>query len=250
MNLSEALAPQLDSDPRPTSPDDAGAHYVRSFLLMRIVIGLIGVGLPLALILVEWGLFDGDLRDSMSAYYYTGMREVFVGSLCATAVFLLTYKAFRRNLDNTLTSVAGLAALLVALFPTGRPSGAVAGLTPLQDKLGETAVRVVHYASAAVFIISLGVICVFFGIREGRRDPSRKTRWSPAAWRRFHFACAGVIAAALVFMLIAGSAGLDPALLAGEWTAAWAFGASWFLKGYERDALKATSTDRTAAEAA
>ena len=112
--------------------------YVRSFLIMRVAIGVLGLLLPLTLILEDWLLFGSSPvpRSSLSAYYYSGVRELFVGTLCATGVFLMAYKAAEKSLDNTLSVIAGFAAIVVALFPTGMPEHVKVPM-PLQDLLSE-----------------------------------------------------------------------------------------------------------------
>jgi hypothetical protein len=213
---------------------------VRSYLLLRVMIGVIGIGLPFALVLIDGAWFGGSPfpRSSLSAYYYSGVRELFTGALCATGVFLVAYKVAEVNLDNTLSLLAGVAALGVALFPTDRPRSSVP-LTPLQDQLGETFVATVHYGSAVVFIVALGVISFCFGLREGAR-PRVEGRRSPAFWRAFHWACAGVIALALLFVLVTEvfSVGPRESLLIGEALSVWAFGVSWLWKGLEVDMLR------------
>src|SRR4051794_15891591 len=95
------LDPQTEAPRRPSTvelsePGDHGAGlqarilYLRSYLLMRAVIGFIGLALPVALVLGDWGLERGTLlaKGSLSAYFYSGMRDVFVGSLCVTGLFL------------------------------------------------------------------------------------------------------------------------------------------------------------------
>ena len=230
------LQPVVATDPRPTDPDLV--RYVRSFLYLRILVGALGLALPVLLVAVERFWFDGDLLSSLSSYYYTGVRDVFVGALCAIGVFLIAYKVAEVNLDNVLSAIAGAGAALVALFPTN--SGAGIPLTSLQDRLGETFVATVHYVSAAVFISSLAVLSFFYGKREGAREPRPGQQRSPAFWKTFHWACAGVIAAALVWML--GDAVFDwgprRALLYGEWLSVWAFGVSWLWKGLEVDLLR------------
>ncbi|MDB5524406.1 MAG: hypothetical protein JWM58_2169, partial [Rhizobium sp.] len=144
------LTPPVDAPQRPDSTQDqaddnlkARILYLRSFLLMRTLIGVMGILLPLALLLVDGFLFEGGKpRGSLSAYYYSGMRDVFVSCLCVTAFFLIFYKFFERNLENSLSAVAGVAAVGVALFATGRPGGRGSTIptSPLQDKLGEGAV--------------------------------------------------------------------------------------------------------------
>ncbi|HWB36267.1 MAG TPA: hypothetical protein VHA75_09605 [Rugosimonospora sp.] len=220
-------------------PDDR-ILYLRSYLLMRAVIGFLGIALPIALLLGDGFLFKGvrPARGSLSAYYYSGMRDIFVGSLCVIGVFLVTYKVFERDLNNVLTVVAGLAAIGVALFSTSRPPGMTTPLTPLQKLLGEPAVSHVHYVCATLFLGSLGVISIFFGLQEGRRPP-RPGHRSPLFWRRFHWCCAGVIAAAGAFIAVSMLTGwlAGYCLIIGETAADLAFGLSWLFKGLELDIL-------------
>jgi hypothetical protein len=223
----------------PTRPDlDDGdlqrVNYLRSYLLMRAVIGFIGIGLPVALLLGDGLFLAGEMpRGSLSAYYHTGMRDVFVGSLCTVAVFLITYMVFHYNWDNVLSILAGIAALGVAVFPTGGNSP----LTPLQDRVGETAVSRIHFLSAAVFILTLAAISFLFGVREANR-PDR----TPDQHRRgkaLHWTCAFVIIGAVLGVLATKVLGRfdSHSLFYGETVAALAFGLSWLMKGLELDIL-------------
>ena len=230
------LKPVVAVGPRPTDPDTVAARYVRSFLILRILVGLLGVALPFVLVLLDKIVFDGSPfpRGSLSAYYYSGMREVFVGTLSAIGVFLIAYKVAERNLDNTLSVVAGISALVIPVFPTQRPSHS-GPLTPLQDLLGESFVKEVHFTASVVFLVSLTLMSFFFGRREGARV-HRPSKRSPRFWQWFHWACAGVMAAALVWMgVTAIVGGPSRSTLIGQAVAAWAFGASWLMKGLELD---------------
>jgi hypothetical protein len=214
--------------PRRTAPD--ASPYVRSYLIMRTLVGLLGIAVPVLLVFGEPILFDDRPfpLGSLSAYYYSGAREVFVGSLFAIGGFLITYKIADHSWENIVSIVAGLAVVTVALFPTGRP-GAGVPLTPLQAGLGESAVERVHYGAGAIFFTSLALISYLFsraGPQTGRR--------SPAFWRRFHLACCGLILAALALAL--AHLVLDwpgKGLLIAETVAVWAFGLSWLMKGFE-----------------
>jgi hypothetical protein len=240
--VDELLKPVLQVAPRPDPTSDRyEALYVRAFLAVRALIGLLGVLLPVVLVFADDRVFGENPvpRDSLSRYYYSGVREWFVGTLAATGAFLVAYKASERSLDNLLSVVAGAAAALIALFPTGRPAAnPPLPLTPLQNLLGEPAVKVVHFAASGVFIVSLGVLSVTFGIREGRRQ-RRVGKRPPDFWRLYHFACAATIGAALLWIAITMGLHVGPrwSLLVGEWVSAWAFGLSWALKGLEMDTL-------------
>jgi hypothetical protein len=236
--MREFLKPVTAVQPRPADP--GLARYVRAYLIMRTVVGALGIALPFVLVLVDGLWFDGDPcpRTSLSAYYYSGARELFVGTLSAIGVFLITYKVAEVNLDNTLSLLAGLAVLVVALFPTGRPIDLV-GLTPLQDRLGESVVAGIHFTAAGVFILSLAAISYYFGKREGARPPIAGRR-SPRFWQTYHWICAGTIAAAFVWSAVTGLSDWGPSrsLLYGEAVAVWAFAASWLWKGLELDMLR------------
>ena len=237
--VREFLTPVRETGPRP-GPDaqKEASWYVRSFLWMRIWIGILGVVMPLWLVFEDKLAFDGDPfpRDSLSGYYYSGMRDVFVGTICAIGVFLFTYKISERNLDNVASFLAGLAAAFVALCPTGPPES-VSTLTPLQEWWGETTVKVIHFVAAGVFIGCLALLTYFFGVREGKR-PRRPGRRSPKFWQWYHWACTSAMVLAILWIVVTMAVGWPPkALLAGEWLAVWAFGASWFMKGAELDTL-------------
>jgi len=243
---TETVRPPMDKlkssaeDPRPFQ---LGVLYVRSYLLLRTAIGVLGLALPVLVVLGDLWLEGGaDFpRSSLSAYYHSGVRDVFVGVLCATALFLFTYKAFERNGDNVLTSLAGLAALGVAMFPTTRPSTAAVP-TALQDLLGERAVAFVHFTCAVVFIGLLGVLSWFFGRRERGRTQERdgyRAQRSPTFWMWFHRTCAAIIGLAVGFIALSKWTGFlaSHSVLIGEVVAVLAFGVSWLAKGWERPVL-------------
>ena len=242
--MNPLFEPVLEVEPRPTRSDPPEKwRYMRSYLLLRVAVGVVGVALPVVLIVLDTRLFRDlpDPRGSMSAYYYSGGRDVFVAALSLSAAFLLTYKTFEKNLDNVLSIAAGLAAFLVAFFPTGRPSDDI-GLTPLQRTFSEEGVEWVHYIASGAFIVSLGALSVTFGIRAGRRRRTPAMKCSPQFWRRFHFACAAAILVAVAFIAFSKLVWApSDYLLWGEWLAAWAFGASWFMSGFELRVLRGES---------
>jgi hypothetical protein len=237
--MIDLLRPERTVELRPA--DRELSRYVRSYLLMRVFVGVLGAALPFLLVFLDRLLFDGDPfpRDSLSTYYYSGVGDLFVGGLCAIGVFLIGYKVASRTLDNTLSVLAGAAVLVVALFPTGLPEQVVE-LTPLQDLFGVSVVEGFHLVAAAVFLGSLAVISYFFGVREGARE-AREGRRPPAFWRWYHWVCAGAIGAALLEIVLTGLAGWPGwSLLFGETVAIVAFGASWLMKGLELDILFGT----------
>lgn len=218
-----------DQDDRPP-PESGAGRYIRSFLFERLVVGALGIVLPFSLIFIDWFVFHGHPvpRDSESAYYYSGMREWFTVCVGTCGFFFIAYRITESTLENTSSVVGGIAALLIAIFPTGRTAyerhhGVTE--TPLQKLFGEENVAHVHLVSAIVFIIAIGGISILFGLAVKRGSPHA------TFWRIFHFACAGVIGLALIWALATYKSGPRWSTLAAETACALAFGASWFAAG-------------------
>jgi hypothetical protein len=89
-----------------------------SYLNLRLCIGVLGVALAFIL-RIGSAIFPPD-PYSVSAYYYSAMRNILVASLCVLGTFLLTYRGYDK-LDSRITNVCGAATIGVALFPTSNP---------------------------------------------------------------------------------------------------------------------------------
>ena len=64
---------------------------VFSYLEHRKTIGILGIALPFVLLLGALIIYQTGLQTSISSYYYTGMRDVLVGTLVAYGIFLFSY---------------------------------------------------------------------------------------------------------------------------------------------------------------
>lgn len=220
---------------------------VLSFLSVRRAIGILGFFLPLALLAYGLTSPEGIFR-SMSAAYYSPMREVFVGTLCAQAVFLWSYVGFRPKageiISDRLTSrLAAVGALLIALAPTG-PEGLMpadfvfdpaADCTLLQCRLGIPLTDRLHLIAAAIYFIALATCCLIL-FRRGEVDSPEK-----AASNRIYLVCGGLIVLTIGAIGVLFATGWDEPLQAWrpifwlEFVATIAFSTAWIVKG---DALR------------
>ena len=238
------------------SGDGRDAAYTRSYRVMRLAVGILGVALPLVFIIGEAFFLRGGVhvRGSISAYYHTPMQDVFVGGLCVIGFLLVTYMAGEgRTWDFWASLIAGLAVLGVVFFPTtrsGLPAGAPAcgsvpeppGCSAVEQTLGEHQTAVIHGTCAIVFILFLAVMSFLFAASEVRpkQDPARGGP-KPGLFNNqvlfwIHTACALVILAAGAWAFAgAGIWELTP-LYIGEVAAIWAFGISWIIAGLHRTA--------------
>jgi hypothetical protein len=143
-----------------SGPDSSLAS---AYIVLRRAIGYIGILLPFVLVIGKILIKGPGMPDSISAYYYTVMRNVLVGSLCAIGVFLLFYRY--KDLDIVFAVLAGVFAVGVALFPAAPK----ANPTPTDKIIGQ-----VHYLSAALFFLTLAVISLFLFTKT---DPANT--WRP-----------------------------------------------------------------------
>ena len=95
-------------------PDDS---LVISYLTLRKTIGILGILLPFLVSLGAWLIFQTGIQDSISAYYYTGTRNIFVGTLWAIGFFFFSYKGYDHR-DQIAGGLAFMFALGASLFPT------------------------------------------------------------------------------------------------------------------------------------
>lgn len=213
---------------------------------VRRSIGALGLFLPVAL--TVYGLFSADgILDSMSAYFYSPMREVFVGTLCALAVFLWTYEGYRANpgewlSDRSAARAASLGAAGIALLPTSPDPVFEAAAAPvvesepvtctlMQCLLGEGVASTLHFLAAGLFFGSMAVFCLFLFTRGDDSDPEKR------AANRIYRLCGWVIVIALVLIAILQFTGLRQVLGAIrpvfwlEVFASIAIATSWMIKG-------------------
>lgn len=163
---------------------------------LRRVVGALGVTLPLVLVIIA-----GE-RESISAFYHSPARDIFVGWLVAIAVCLAAYRGHDAA-DKWCARVAAAGLLVLAYAPTG------AGLA------GKA-----HLCGALVFFGASAALCWRFGM--GSR---------PRTFRALSFGMVGCIAWALAAGFSGGS------IFAPEAVAVVIFGGGWLLKGRALEAL-------------
>jgi hypothetical protein len=210
----------------------APAPLIMSYLLMRVLIGVIAVLLPFALILANWIIGHG-VQSSVSGYYYTPMRNLFVGSLCAIGVFLVSYDGYDLA-DRAITDVAGLCAICIACFPT----------TPAAPTARQALIGDLHLTFACTAFVLLSLMAFRFAKRQP--TPPGLTWWrrveyafgftgpgdsQALAWERVVYRVSGGMILTCVILIYPLSAAAAHSLLVLETIMLAAFGLSWFVKG-------------------
>ena len=87
-------------------------RYLRGAMIALLLMLLLSVGYQW-----WWETDHSCWLGSISAYYYTPARSVFVGSLCALGVSLISYRGHSPE-EDVLLNFSGLMAFVVAMVPT------------------------------------------------------------------------------------------------------------------------------------
>lgn len=216
------------------NPEASSAKYdILTFRRIRKAIGWLGISLPFVLVILSLiPFFKTNVQNSISYYYYTNLREVFTGVLCAVSLFLIRYKSFENPVfwknDDKMTSLAGVMALCVALIPTNPDncSEKIYTLIPLCANL----LGWLHYIFATIFFTIIAIISiVIFTI--GQND-DKDIPVSPLNENNIYRICGWAIVVFIILIPVCDLLNLfHRATLILETLSLIAFGIAWLIKG-------------------
>lgn len=214
--------------------DLSDTDLVMSYHRVRMALGILGLLLPV-LLLVGGAFSRVDLQPSLSDYYHTILRDVFVGTMFAIGVFFVSYKGYPKSReeffsDDRMATLTGISAFGVALFPN---EGLIISVDSIsQMALGNNVAATCHYACALMFLLCLS----YFSLIKFPRTINKKRK-------RVYQIC-GVLILGFTFLILVASvmkiwgteaqgAMVDKYYLVFwfETVAIWAFAISWLVKG-------------------
>jgi len=132
--------------------------YIISYLILRQLIGILGLSLPFALIIGNRLLGNEYwLQSSISHFYYSYMHIAFVGVLCVLGGVLVTYREKENRLANNVSTLAGIFAVGVATFPTSCEG--FMGKEYIVTSFWETWFRWIHFGSAFLLFVCFALFC-------------------------------------------------------------------------------------------
>ncbi len=214
---------------------DDEEHVSKSYQSLRRLVGIVCFTLPIVLVVGTYVLSsysDPAIRNSISDYYYTEMRDYFVGALFAIGFFLISYEGYEER-DNIAGNLAGIFALGVALFPCG------------QNPCEKTCINWIHYISAVGLFATIAYFSIFLftKTKSGGRFfefpkisccctnsdcPSKEK----LARNKIYLVCGVIIILCVIILLLNHCCFLKPKLVfVVETIIVLAFGLSWFVKG-------------------
>jgi hypothetical protein len=187
------------------------------------IIGIIGAALPFVLAFGNMFLEGPGIQQSVSAYYYTGMRNIFVGSLCAIAVLILTYRGHKG--DYFYLNLASIFAFGVAFFPT----------TPaISTTSDEEIIGTFHLLFAACFFLMLAIISLrLFRKTDPNKTPTHRKELRNVVYTVCGYSILACIALIAILKFMPDDSpvnNLNPVFWL-ESIAVAAFGLAWLTKG-------------------
>ncbi|MFC1986758.1 hypothetical protein ACFLWC_07230 [Chloroflexota bacterium] len=221
--------------------------WLISFFALRQLVGYLAFLLPWILVCGNWILGDllevfktnYGIQSSISYYYYTGMRNVFVGAICAIAVFLICCRGSKTYpKERWWYRTAGVFAIFVPFFPTKEASN-----VPMLDQM----VGNLHLVFAGLMFATLAFICFFAFTKPDFEQTTPYNVSGPGKRKRnlVYRICGSGIVVSLALLFILGFASpvdnegiKQPIHILGipyfflfEFTALFAFGFAWLMKG-------------------
>jgi len=196
---------------------------VLSYLQLRKAVGIIGVALPFVVALGKIVLQGPGIQHSISAYYYTDMGNVFVGSLCAIGVFLMSTRGYDKR-DRIAGYIACILAIGVALFPEAH-----AGATSQQKTIG-----MLHWTLAALLFLTLAYFSLFLFTET---NPEKKPTDQKLQRNKVYRACGYTILGSILLIFVLTRPQIEThveSLTPVFWLeslAVVAFGVAWLIKG-------------------
>jgi TRAP-type C4-dicarboxylate transport system permease small subunit len=211
-------------------PTDREKNLIISYLTLRRLIGILGLALPV--VVVVGGFMQNGLviQGSISGYYYTNMRDFFVGLLCLVALFLMSYKGYAK-IDDVVAMMSGAFALGTIIFPMSMFSGKVVkvGIFLIDDNISQY----LHLTFATLFFLSLSFNSLFLFTRHHPGVMGKAKKQRNVIYRLCGIVMIIAIVFAAVYMIFLTRTPISkmyPVLIL-ETVALISFGISWLVKG-------------------
>jgi hypothetical protein len=206
-------------------------NFIISFLAMRRLIGILGISLPIIVVIGGFLQSGSVVQGSISGYYYTNMRDFFVGLLCVVSLFLMSYRGYEK-IDDLIGNLSGVFAMGIVVFPTSMFCGQVVkvGIFLLNDDISEY----IHLTFGTLFFLSLSFNSIFLFTRRHPGVLGREKRRRNIIYRFCGIVMILAIVCTTIYTIFLRDTYISkfyPVLIL-ESIALFAFGISWLVKGY------------------
>jgi uncharacterized membrane protein len=238
VDLSRSFAAEPSRRAAPMTRAELQEHIIATYFCLRVGLCVLAFLFPVLLLGLGW--WKGiPLQGSMSAYYFAFFpttselrvfpeRTVFVGILFAIGFFLILYRGFSKA-ENWALNIAGLSALLVALFPMKAPDYC--------ENCGIVAYPHVHSVAAIVLFVCIAFVSFACSEETLALVSDRERKWYRRIYAFLAFAMIVLPVSAVVMTYFFEI--YDKKTLFVEWTGIATFSCYWAIKSYELHSSKA-----------
>lgn len=223
-----------------TALKNNNSDYIISYLLLRQLIGVLGIALPFALIFGNRLLGNENwLQPSISHYFYSYMHFAFVGVLFILGAILISYREKEYKLASRISTFAGIFAVCVAIFPTKFDGFIGQEYIDIDVLYWKSWFKIIHFGSAGLLFVCFAVFCfVIFQKSDADIKPSEFDKKKKLRNRIYKICGWGIV----VSIIMIGTCTLYEEYIGKnlftkystfifETTALLCFGNSWLLKG-------------------
>ena len=154
-------------------------HAIDTYISLRRAIWVIALCLPIALWLGRYLLVgETGLLGSLSAYYHSETKAVFVGVLMVVGLLLILYHGYT-GLEHWVLNGAGVLIVFVAIFPMEPPVEYLLSNAQVESSFFKLTI---HGISAILFFICIAYVCAFRSkdTLEYVTDDNKRRRSTPA----------------------------------------------------------------------
>jgi hypothetical protein len=209
----------------PLTPSKSDPLLDISYLELRKTIGWIGIFMPWVVRVAAMAQDRGiPFLMSISAYYHSPARDVFVGSLFAAGVFLCFYRGSLGSLqDRILGVVWGLAAAFIGLLPMNPCND-----TRLVEHYKHLTCSDHHHIVAVTVFFAISIYMSIF--RFPKLSQPVKTA-QKVKRNKVYVVCGALQLIAVAWIAYVRVVAKDGGIFLPEALAIGAFGVAWLVKG-------------------
>lgn len=217
-----------------TSKDSKPEPELITVQYLRKLVGIMGMILAFFLLVgnLAFGNCGWDVQPSISHYYYTNMRDFFVGTLFSVAIFLFCYKGHNKW-DNRASTLAAIFAFVTAILPTDIETCTTCR-QPVVSFLDFSCRGYVHLVAASLFLLTLALMSILL-FTKSNHSKNQLTK-NKNFRNRIYYTCGlgiilNLVAAGISILLKRWFEFQFPYVFLFEFVALLLFGVSWLTKG-------------------
>jgi len=212
-------------------------HLLISERALQQTVGWIAFLMPISVRLLAFLSPDQVwTTNSISAYYYSSARDVFVGALVVGGVVMAFFNTGHRR-DRWVSILAGASAIGIALFPMKISIGVLRSPgTILPDDETKLVAALLHAPHGPlgyhfIFVAAFFVLTFYLvTFRFRANTPSMPTQ-EKCNRNKVYIACGAIMAVTFVWIAVLELNGQQQSIFWPETLAVMAFSAAWLVKG-------------------